>query len=85
MTPALDGDGWPMGGWFGASWGAPVCDEDRHFPTPVGEPCAELCGGSIEPEDQGMLIPHLSTNTPPVLRAYHLTCWRRTALGMVGQ
>jgi hypothetical protein len=43
--------------WFGDSWGAPVCVEDGHAPTPSDVYCAHGCGHSIRPGDQGVLLP----------------------------
>lgn len=69
------------GGWFGASWGGPVCDEARHRPTPVGEPCM-YCVALIADGDQGMSIPGFTTLTPdhrPVahLGHIHIDCFLR--------
>lgn len=78
LEPTYDDEGWPHMQWFGESWGAPACEPDWHAETPVGEPCAELCGDSIEPDDQGFLIPHLGVDVPPTLRAYHRICFLRS-------
>lgn len=66
------------GGWFGESWCAPVCDEARHLPTPVGDLCTE-CAQEITADDQGVLIPFAGM-TPIVLSAYHLPCFLATVL-----
>jgi hypothetical protein len=66
------------GGWFGESWGAPVCEENRHRPTPVGDLCVE-CAQDITEDDQGMLIPFAGM-TPAVLGSYHLICFLSTIL-----
>jgi hypothetical protein len=66
------------GGWFGASWRAPVCEEERHKPTPVGSECAE-CHLGIEEADQGMLIPYAHDDTVE-LQAIHLACFLATIL-----
>lgn len=81
-----DEDDWYPGGWFGASWDAPVCREDTHLETPVGWLCVE-CVFPIEPDDQGMLIPYTyggldetSGRYEPcgtTLTADHLACFRR--------
>jgi hypothetical protein len=68
-------DNYP-GGWFGASWGAPVCDEATHLPTPVGDLCTE-CMVEIIDGDRGMLIPFAGM-TPAVLSSFHLGCFLRT-------
>jgi hypothetical protein len=62
------------GGWFGESWGAPVCDEQRHLPIPLGEKCPE-CDTEIELTDNGMLIP-----SSRGLLAYHRICFLRTVI-----
>ena len=66
------------GGWFGESWGAPVCEESQHLPTPVGDLCTE-CAQPITEDDQGLLIPFAGM-TPAVLCSYHLTCFLSTIL-----
>ena len=74
------------GGWFGASWDAPVCDEKTHRDTPVDKSCAE-CFDPIGPHDQGMLIPYLTTTVADTverentLEAFHLECFLRNVLG----
>lgn len=70
-------EGYP-GGWFGESWGAPVCDPDRHRPTPVGQPCEE-CTVEITGDDSGMLIPYVEA-VGWHLTAYHLPCFLSTIL-----
>jgi len=62
------------GGWFGKSWGAPVCDEQRHRPTPEGKTCPE-CDGEIGAADNGMLLPSAHG-----LLAYHRICFLRTVI-----
>jgi hypothetical protein len=64
--------GYP-GGWFGESWGAPVCDPVRHKPTPVGELCV-FCEGEILKTDQGLTIPHASA-AGVGLRSMHIECF----------
>lgn len=74
-------EGYP-GGWFGESWGAPVCDPATHKPTPVGQACEE-CTKEITGDDSGMLIPYVTgaQRYPTVtLTAYHLFCWLSTIL-----
>jgi hypothetical protein len=70
-------DNYP-GGWFGRSWGAPVCDPETHKPTPVGDRCTE-CLQEIEEDDQGMLIPFAGM-TPAVLSSFHLDCFLKTII-----
>ena len=65
------------GGWFGESWGAPVCEPERHRQTPVGAECTD-CGEDIEARDQGLLIPY--AGHPSSLNAFHLTCFLSTIL-----
>lgn len=43
----------PKSGWFGTSWGAPVCAREDHIETPVGEACLH-CGEVIVEGDQGI-------------------------------
>lgn len=69
-----DDDYYP-GGWFGKSWGAPVCEESRHLPTPVGDRCVS-CTWFIKDDDQGMLIPFAGMK-PATLMSYHLECFLR--------
>lgn len=61
------------GGWFGKSWGAPVCDPETHLPTPVGDLCVR-CAGEITDDDQGMIVPFAGMQ-PAVLSAHHLDCF----------
>lgn len=44
-----------MTGWFGKSWGAPVCDPLEHQPTPVGIMCRR-CRIPIEAGDEGLTL-----------------------------
>ena len=66
------------GGWFGASWGAPVCEENRHLPTPVGDRCV-ACSFFVKEDDRGMIIPFAGMR-PAVLMSYHLGCYLREIL-----
>lgn len=64
--------------WFGKTWGAPCCDEDEHVTTPAWTRC-ERCKEPIMPEDQGVMMPHVSESpidgTVRVRRfVYHLDC-----------
>jgi hypothetical protein len=69
------------GGWFGESWGAPVCEEARRRETPIGEPCFD-CGVPIIEDDQGMLIPHIFAEGQWRLTATHRTCFLRQIIGI---
>jgi hypothetical protein len=62
------------GGWFGESWGAPVCDEMRHLPVPLDQTCPE-CNKGIRLNDNGMIFPG-----PEGLLAYHRLCFLRTVI-----
>lgn len=68
-------------GWFGKSWGAPVCEPATHAPTPVGEPCL-WCDEPIVADDDGVLIVHLADNGPS-LRPQHIECFERSITGGV--
>ncbi len=41
--------------WFGESWGAPICDEDYHVETPVGQKCLSS-GKTINEDDRGFVM-----------------------------
>lgn len=77
--PTPDGDDYP-GGWFGESWGAPVCEESRHRATPVGEACLD-CGTEITEFDQGLVMPHVYAERQWRLVATHLGCFLRGISG----
>lgn len=65
-------------GWFGEHWGAPICDETFHVPTPVGAPCLD-CEEPIAEGDQGLSTPFFTDETFTV-RFRHLDCFLRTIL-----
>jgi hypothetical protein len=68
------------GGWFGASWDAPVCEESRHKPTPVGVLCID-CDEPIKKTDQGMLIPLAHERERGwELKAWHKECFLKNIL-----
>jgi len=72
-----DDDDYP-GGWFGESWGAPICDEETRQPTPVGWACASPgCDRLIGADDQGLLIPYVYELGSMSLTAEHIACFRR--------
>jgi hypothetical protein len=74
--------------WFGADWGAPICQSVEEYPTPDGVLCAHQCGHSIRNGDVGLLLPFAGNpdaedmklfqftmvNGTPHL-AYHLICF----------
>lgn len=73
----MSDDDYP-GGWFGASWGAPVCDPDTHRPTPADEICANPeCLRPIQPDDSGLVIPHVYAPGKWRLTYEHIGCFRR--------
>ncbi len=61
-------------GWFGKSWGAPVCIEDDHIETPVGESCRH-CDEVFVDGDQG--VREMSG------QSMHLECHLRGIIGGV--
>jgi len=56
------------GGWFGKSWGAPVCSPDTHKPTPIGDQCIDCAG---------LIIPFAGMR-PAVLGSHHLDCFLKS-------
>lgn len=67
--------------WFGASWGAPVCEEENHVDTPTGA-CLQ-CNLAINPADQGFLVAFLSPGSQISFVAYHRACFLRTIIGTI--
>jgi hypothetical protein len=65
-----------MNVWFGKSWGAPMCADLEHVPTPAGETC-QWCTEAIEADASGWG----STRHGPWM---HLECFMRMMLGSVG-
>jgi hypothetical protein len=61
-------------GWFGKSWGAPICEEDDHIDIPIGKPCIH-CEEIIVDGDQGI--------TTRQGYSYHLDCHLREIVGGV--
>lgn len=61
------------GGWFGPSWGAPVCGDSAHLPTPVGEECLHCCKVFVD-GDQGLTVPHVAVEGV-TLRSIHIKCF----------
>ncbi len=69
-----------MTGWFGKSWGAPCCEDDEHFATPVRQPCMH-CGEIILMGDQGMLMPVINPDEQSAsILASHLDCFLKRVL-----
>lgn len=56
--------------WFGKSWGAPVCAQNNHKPTPVGKVCIQ-CDKPISEGDQGVSM----TTAGPDRAEMHLDCF----------
>ena len=79
MTTEDIADDYP-GGWFGESWGAPVCKANRQLETPVGESCMD-CEGPIAMQDRGMIIPYVSEDEGH-FAVYHLDCFLRSITGI---
>lgn len=66
------------GGWFGHSWGAPICDQAEHLPTPIGERCLD-CEEVFKGGDQGLTFPGVHDGAVE-LRSMHIGCF----LKMIG-
>lgn len=68
------------GGWFGESWGAPICEEEEHHrETPTGQLCMD-CAMVIVEGDQGLLIPGgklLDEVIVYTIDPIHIECFRR--------
>jgi hypothetical protein len=60
--------------WFGKSWGAPLCQDAEHAPTPTGALCLG-CDDEIRDGQKGLLIPFVSLTEPPSIRPWHLECF----------
>jgi hypothetical protein len=60
--------------YFGESWGADICFDSEHVPTPVGQPCGH-CGEDFEEGDRGIIDSGGFTT--------HLNCFLRPILGSV--
>ena len=65
--------------WFGEHWGAPVCDDSEHVPTPVGRRCGS-CDKLIEEGDRGFLIPAIDRGLV-VREPWHFDCLMESVLG----
>jgi hypothetical protein len=72
-----------MSGWFGKSWGAPVCDPlDRHS-TPIGIRCHQ-CGVPIEPDDAGFTLMGVGDGGWLITLVEHLGCFAASIRGCPG-
>lgn len=58
-------------GWFGKDWGASICRNTPHLPTPRNLLCI-YCDRPFKEGDQGVVMPLLSDG--PSACAYHLDC-----------
>jgi len=63
--------------WFGTDWGAPVCRDEQHVPTPVGIGCY-VCGKPIGAHDRGLVFPFHGEPTDPPELSTHLRCFGRS-------
>lgn len=70
---------WGLMYWFGESWGAPVCDPEKHVGTPVNSVCVE-CDIPIMDGDTGFQIPVHSRTEFTVAAPYHRVCFLRTVI-----
>lgn len=60
--------------WFGPSWGAPLCSEDRQSPAPVGQPCFR-CAKPIQANTSGILMWHMEEDpNEDSYKPYHREC-----------
>ncbi len=62
--------------WFGASWGAPICDPAEHIETPDGEVCPG-CTRTIRPESQGVQLPWVRDDGFVDRLDWHLECFTK--------
>jgi hypothetical protein len=76
--------------YFGVPWDAPLLDDARQVPTPVGELCLD-CDELIEDGDRGLLMaadvtdPSVPWGYAWVTRAVHLECHLRSTMSHVVQ
>lgn len=63
-----------MNKWFGKDWGAPICVEEDHIETPIGQACYH-CDEIFVEGDRGV------TDMPG--HALHLECQIRQVVGGV--
>lgn len=64
------------GGWFGQSWGAPVCDPARYLDVPDGSACID-CLDPILRSDAGLAVPFVYEVGSVTLTYHHIACWLR--------
>jgi len=64
--------------WFGASWGAPVCDPEKHVETPLGAACG-FCENPVQKGEYGVVLPFAGAakDDPPWL-PYHHRCFMKS-------
>lgn len=72
-------DSWYPGGWFGPSWGAPVCEPERHLDTPMDELCID-CLVPFTEGDSGLSVPFVYEVGGWTLTHHHIACFRRGLL-----
>jgi hypothetical protein len=70
-----------MTDFFGKRWDAPIVDNARYVPTPVGQVCYQ-CDRPIERGDQGFIRP-LITEGEAGLRPIHRGCDMATTVGHI--
>jgi hypothetical protein len=70
--------------WFGSNSFGPVCTEESHVSTPVGDTC-EWCEEEIEAGDCGVIFHKLRSLTPEIweMKPNHQECFLRRTLGSV--
>jgi hypothetical protein len=62
--------------WFGSDWGAPVCSEGQHVPTPVRSLC-EGCQQPIRAGERGLVLTQYKPGPGPTMARdfpIHLAC-----------
>lgn len=65
--------------WFGANWGAPICEELEQVPIPVEERCFH-CKGDFMNLDRGVVLPYHSAEGIQDT-FWHLVCFKKTIFG----
>jgi hypothetical protein len=58
--------------WFGASWGAPICERDNECDTP-STPCLR-CGLPFGADDQGVVQANIDEHRQLSYRGQHIDC-----------
>lgn len=65
--------------WFGANWGAPVCEKLEQVPIPVEEKFF-YCNGNFMELDRGLvLLYHSEVGVQDTF--WHLVCFKKTIFG----